>query len=51
VERCALVSADWTTTENNASAILKRKRAAAKMHFVSRPILTTGGTVRVLLKT
>ena len=46
-----MVSADWATTENNASAILKRRRAAATMLFVSGPILTTGGTVRVLLKT
>lgn len=46
-----MVSADLATTENNASAILKRRRAAATVPFVSGPILTSGGTVRVLLKT
>ena len=46
-----MVSAEWATTENKASAILKRRRAAATMPFVSGPVLTTGGTLRVLLKT
>jgi hypothetical protein len=46
-----VVRADWATTENNASAILKRRRAAATMTFVSGPILTSGGSVRVLSKT
>lgn len=46
-----MVSADWATTENIASAILKRRRAAATMPLVSGPILMTGGTVGVLLKT
>jgi hypothetical protein len=46
-----VVSADWATTENNASTVLKRRRAAATMPFVSGPILTTGGTVLVLLET
>lgn len=46
-----MVSAYWAATENNESAVLKWRRAAATMPFVSAPILTTGGTVRVLLKT
>jgi len=46
-----VVSAHWAATANNASTVLKRRRAAATLPFVSGPILTTGGTVRVLLKT
>jgi hypothetical protein len=46
-----VVSANWAITENNASAILKQRRAAATVPFVSGPIVTTGGTVCVLLMT
>lgn len=49
-----MVSPDWASADNNvmrACAVLKRRRAAATVPFVSGPNLTTGGTVRVLLKT
>ena len=42
-----VIAAYWATTENNASFILKRRRAAATVPFVSGPILTTGGTCGV----